>query len=58
MPNDRPVLPASPELTIDEVRAFRHRITLETKQETVKYNDLLRETRDLLQRVDEMLARR
>ena len=58
VPNDRPELPAWPHLSIDEVRAFRRRTTVETQQEAARYRDLLRETQDLLKRVDEMLARR
>jgi|307.fasta_scaffold1211396_2 hypothetical protein len=58
MPNYKPVLPASPELEMDELRALRRRTMAETEQETARYYDLLRETQDLLKRVDEMLTRR
>ena len=58
MPNYKPVLPVSPELSLDEVRALRRRTMVEAEQETARYYDLLRETQDLLKRVDEMLARR
>ena len=58
MPNYKPVLPASQDSTLDELRALRRRTTLETKQEAARYYDLLRETQDLLKRADEMLARR
>ena len=58
MPNYKSVLPASPELSIEELQAFRRRTMAETEQETARYYDLIRETQDLLKRVDEMLARR
>lgn len=56
MPNHRPLLSASPELSRDEVRALRRRITSETEREIARYYDLLREAQGLLKRVDEMLA--
>ena len=60
MPNDpRPelhILP--PELTADQVRKLADRAAAETEQQKLRYYDLLRETQDLMKRVDEMLARR
>jgi hypothetical protein len=60
MPNDpRPglhILP--PELTADQVRELGDRAMVEAEREKLRYYDLLRETQDLMKRVDEMLARR
>ena len=59
MPNDhRPELPTSPELTIDEGRNLARRAVVETAEAKAKCHDLIRETQDLLKRVDEILAGR
>jgi hypothetical protein len=59
MPHDHgPDLPTPTELTIDEVRNLARRTVVETAKEKAKCYDLIRETQDLLKRVDEILARR